>query len=269
MKKFEYRENKLTHQWVIIAPYRSKRPNVAIGVEPECPFCPGAETKTPKEVFRVGGGKPNQSGWKVRVVPNKFPFAPIHEIIIHSPDHDGNFLNYPTDHAAKILRVYKERYLENRDKGQVFIFHNHGVGAAESLPHDHTQLTVIPKDVILDVPRMSTPENIFYKSKHFSMFCPPESQWPYEVWFAPHERGKQFGDVKDEELRDLAKNILKILKRLTKAIAPDFSFNFYIYHGGDWYLRIIPRIKQMGGFELGTGIFVNTIDPSQAARKLK
>jgi len=39
-----------------------------------CPFCPGNEQKTPPEVlaYRQSGG-PNEPGWTLRVVPNKFP----------------------------------------------------------------------------------------------------------------------------------------------------------------------------------------------------
>ena len=269
MAKFEFRENNLTNQWVIISPSRAKRPDVKEGVEPECPFCLGAEGKTPNEVYRVGGGKPNKMGWQIRVVPNKFPFAPIHEIIIHSPIHDASLITYPVGHTARIFRVYKTRYEAHRGAGQVYIFHNHGVGAAESLPHDHTQLTVVPKEVVLGVPRMGVPENIFLKSKHFSAFCPDTSQWPYEVWFAPHERGKKYGDIKEEEIKDLAKIFPRILRKMQKVIREDFPFNFYIYQGGDWYLRIIPRIKEPGGFELGTGIFINTVDPAKAARQLR
>lgn len=269
MGKFEFRENKLTHQWVVISPSRARRPNVSKGVEPECPFCLGSEEKTPKEIYRVGGGKPNKPGWQVRVVPNKFPFAPIHEIIIHSPIHDGSYFTYPVGYTARIFRVYKTRYEAHRGNGQAYIFHNHGVGAAESLPHDHTQLAVVPKEVVLDVPRMGTPENIFLKTKYFSVFCPSTSQWPYEVWFVPHERGKQFGDIKEEEIKDLATIFPRILRKMQKIIKEDFPFNFYIYQGGDWYLRIIPRLKQLGGFELGTSIYVNTESPEGVARRLK
>ncbi|MEX0617136.1 MAG: hypothetical protein WD231_05045 [Candidatus Woykebacteria bacterium] len=269
MAKFEFRENQLTHDWVILAPQRAKRPDVAKGTEPTCPFCYGAESKTPKEVFRVGSGKPNKPGWIVRVVPNKFAFAPIHEIIIHSPIHHDDFFSYSPEHTARIIRVYKARFLEHSDKGQVYIFHNHGQGAAESLPHSHTQLTVVSNEVILDVPRMGTPENVFGRTKYFSLFCPSSSQWPYEVWVAPVERGRQFGDIREEEIKDLSKNLLKVLRKLQKNLGADFSFNFYIYHGGDWYLRLIPRVKVPGGFELGTGIFVNTVDPAFAAKRLK
>jgi UDPglucose--hexose-1-phosphate uridylyltransferase len=49
----------------------------------------------------------------------------------------------------------------------------------------------------------------------------------------------------------------------------EFPFNFYIYPGGDWYLRIIPRIKTLGGFEIGTGVFVNTQSPEETINFIK
>ena len=128
---FEFRENLLNHQWVIIAPERARRPDVARGTEPECPFCEGNESLTPKEVFRLGRGRANSSGWQIRVVPNKYPFAPIHEIIIHNGDHNGSFFNYKPVQIERIFKVYRQRYLEHKDRGQVYIFHNHGIAAAD------------------------------------------------------------------------------------------------------------------------------------------
>jgi len=58
------------------------------------------------------------------------------------------------------------------------------------------------------------------------------------------------------------------LKKLQRVLGADFPFNFYIYPGGDWYLRLIPRVKTPGGFEIGTGILVNTTDPKQATKKI-
>jgi UDPglucose--hexose-1-phosphate uridylyltransferase len=43
----------------------------------------------------------------------------------------------------------------------------------------------------------------------------------------------------------------------------EFPFNFYIYPGIDWYIRIIPRLKLLGGLEVGTSLFVNTQDPKE------
>jgi hypothetical protein len=47
-----------------------------------------------------------------------------------------------------------------------------------------------------------------------------------------------------------------------------FNYNYYIYHGQNWYMRIIPRLIHRAGFELGTGLSVNMIDPKDAANNL-
>jgi len=151
---FQFLQNPLSKKWVIMAPRRAKRPNVAKGFEPICPFCPGKE-KEEKEVYRVGG-KQGDSNWKIRVLPNKFPFAPIHEVIILSPDHHKSFEELPLPQIELILEVYRQRYNTHKEKGQVYIFHNHGEGGGESLPHPHTQLAVVPFEVKLDLPRLAS-----------------------------------------------------------------------------------------------------------------
>ena len=51
--------------------------------------------------------------------------------------------------------------------------------------------------------------------------------------------------------------------------AEDFSYNFFIHPKETWYIRIIPRFVYRAGFELGTGLAVNVVDPVDAARELK
>ena len=111
----ELRKDPITGRWVIIATDRAKRPSdfVRQAVPPPtaavCPFCYGNENKTPPEVLAYrNNGDRNQSGWRVRVVPNKFPALGIegelnrqgegmydkmngigaHEVIIEGPEHD-------------------------------------------------------------------------------------------------------------------------------------------------------------------------------------
>ena len=76
----ELRKDPLTNRWVIIAQNRAQRPHEFQPVTTHrtadlCPFCEGNESKTPAEVlaYRDPDGQPNQPGWRVRVVPNKFP----------------------------------------------------------------------------------------------------------------------------------------------------------------------------------------------------
>ncbi|HEV2339948.1 MAG TPA: hypothetical protein VGT05_04290 [Patescibacteria group bacterium] len=273
MSDFSFLGNPLTKQWVILAPRRSKRPNISKGTETNiCPFCPGGEEQ---EVFRVpslrdteegakklqiDSGQIGRTAWQVLVVNNKYPFAPIHEIIIHSPDHHQNFGELPVGQITQILRTYKQRYNVHKDKGNVVIFHNHGETGGESLPHPHTQLAVIPYDVRLEISPRVEPEDPL-KTDYFDIYCPRTAQWPDEVWIAPKRRGLFFGESEDEELTNLALCLQRIIQLLDIRHGHEFPYNFYIYPGNDWYLRIIPRLKILGGFEVATNVFVQSQDP--------
>ena len=70
-----------------------------------------------------------------------------------------------------------------------------------------------------------------------------------------------FGDITDSDITDLAFCLQRLINILDMRHGHEFPFNFYIYPGKNWYLRIIPRHKILGGFEMGTGIIVNTQDP--------
>ncbi len=288
MGDFEFLQNPISKKWIILAPRRSKRPDVAKGTEPICPFCVGREGEE-EEVYRVGGEK-GDGNWKIRVLNNKFPFAPVHEVIIHSPDHSKNFDELPLEQVKLILETYRQCYNANKDKGQVYIFHNRGEAGGESLPHPHTQLAVVPNDVRMDIPRLDpsassnlSPKPLSIDSKeeglepeiavespYFYLFCPKTSQWPDEVWIAPKKRGRAFGEISDEEILDLANLLPRLIKILDLRHGTEpIPFNFHIYPGGDWYLRLMPRLKSLGGFELGTGIYINTQDPKETITFIK
>lgn len=249
MSDFAFLKNPYSLHWVVMAPKRARRPDQAVGTEPACPFEPGHE----QPIFSVN---------EARVVLNKYPFAPIHEVIIHSNDHQKNFGDLSLDKNQDILKAYRARFNEHRSKGQVYIFHNQGKNAGESLPHPHTQLVVIPNEVDLEIPKLHAFEDFVKEKKFFNVFCPLASQWPDEVWIAPKKMGKMFGDITDEELAEFAFVLSRVIQLLTIRHG-EFPFNFYIYPGENWYLRIVPRIKTIGGFEVGTGVFVNTQDPSE------
>lgn len=317
MPDFRFVYNSGAKKYVILDPNRAKRPNIGHKTEKVCPFCVGIE-KTQTELYRVGGSV-YDTNWQIRVIQNKFPFAPIHEIIIHSPDHHKNFEELPRAQVELILKTYRDRYIANEQNGIVYIFHNRGIAAGESIPHPHTQVTVVPKDIPLDTPYL---DNEFYKqieqknsntnsanfenktnsktaskfginnlgfikmlldqnkktnaasldfikTKNFLIFCPADSQWPDEVWIAPQVKGQAFGQISDLEISDLAFCLQRIISIFDLKLGHEFSFNHYIYPGKNWYLRIIPRTKILGGFEAGTGIIVNTQDPKKTFIFLK
>ncbi len=256
MPDFRFIQDPASGGWVISAPKRAKRPDQAAGVEPPCPFEPGQED-------------PIVTLNQVRVVPNKYPFAPIHEIIIHSDDHHKNFDELPVHMSEDIFNVYQKRFQEHKNKGQVYIFHNQGKRAGESLPHPHTQLAVVPSEVKLEIPELHIGTEEKKNLKHLYFFCPANSEWPDEVWVAPHSSGVSFGDATSEEVSELAFVVGRLLQIFDLRHGHDFPFNFYIYPGRNWYLRFIPRLKTLGGFEVGTGVWVNTQAPFETFEFIK
>jgi len=266
----------LSRRWVIISPQRLGRPEKKGKTKRFiCPFCPGHEKNTTPEVLRFGKGEPNKPGWLVRVIPNKFPITDMHEVIIHTTSCNQELENLSLHHLELILKAFRERYNHYRKQGQVLIFCNHREHAGASLKHSHSQLVVLPNQINMDTLTREPLANIVEENTYFITYCPEFSQWPYEVWITPKKEGIYFGDINDEELKDFAAILQKTLKSLEKIYYTHkitqipFSYNFYIYPKENWYLRIIPRFVYRAGFELGTGLNVNIIDPIEAARQYK
>lgn len=268
-----------TNRWVVIAPARVSRPHdntpfakqdEAIENAKKCPFCPGLEDLN-LELYRVG----TSSKWEVRVIVNKYPITDFHEVIIHSPDHDRDIDELPISQVEMILKTYRQRfnYHQAENHGTVMIFNNHDIHAGASIAHPHSQLVVVPRQINLDAIAREPVSNEVTKTKNFVVYCPDFSQWPYETWVAPlaeSSRQKTFGEISDEEIRDLAQVLQKLLQFIVKKFrGEDTPYNYYIYHGADWYLRIIPRLVHRAGFELGSGLSVNIKDPLVAAQEYR
>ncbi len=279
-----------TQRWVILAQARTARPSDSKEAEavkastassPQvCPFCPGNEHLTPPEVYRIGSGNKDEAGWLVRVVPNKFKITDTHEVFIHSTNHVDDVTTLPLDQVVRLVTCYRDRYRAHEADGHVLIFCNHGKEAGASLAHPHSQLVVVPKQITLDSLTREPANNIVEDAGDFVVYCPDFSQWPYETWISPKEEGTKFGDIRESALTSLAETLQRTLKRLESVyttsifqpkdiLAKPFVYNYYIYHGENWFIRIIPRFIHRAGFELGTGLNVNIIDPTSASLELQ
>ena len=273
----KYIPDVLSRRWVIVSSQRLERPDDNLKTKKKnlCVFCPGNESYTPSEVLRIGKGEKDKPGWQVRVVPNKYPITDIHEVIIHSPHDDKDIEHLAVNQVEHIFHAYRERYNYYRKRGQVFIFCNHGEHSGASLHHPHSQLVVIPSQINLDMLTREPLNNVITDNSFFYVYCPDFSQWPYEVWIAPKIEGKVFGDITDEEITDLSGIMQKTIHRLKKIFESHtfnrnpFGYNYYLYPKENWYLRIIPRFVHRAGFELGTGLSVNIIDPMLASRDMR
>jgi UDPglucose--hexose-1-phosphate uridylyltransferase len=196
----ELRKDPVIDRWVIIATERGKRPTDFVTAEPHdetgiCPFDEGNEHMTPHEIFAVRNPDTlaDRAGWKIRVVPNKYPALHVegsidrvglgmfdqmngigaHEVIIETPKHYDPFHNRPVEHIVDIIDVCQRRITDlHRDfrLQYVLVFKNHGIRAGATLTHEHSQIIatpIIPKRVNEEIG--GSLEYFNYKSR--CVFC--------------------------------------------------------------------------------------------------
>lgn len=172
----ELRKDPIIGRWVIIATERAKRPFLPKAEPPPapapgtlCPFCEGQEDKTPHEVlaYRDRQTAADQRGWRVRVVPNKYPALMVegelrkrgdgiydhmngvgaHEVIIESPKHVESLTALDEENLREMLWVYRDRLVDLKKDNRLLygmLFKNVGAAAGASLEHTHSQLIVLP-----------------------------------------------------------------------------------------------------------------------------
>jgi UDPglucose--hexose-1-phosphate uridylyltransferase len=226
-----------------------------------------------------------------------------HDVIVETPDHSLPMALMPDSQVADILRIYKTRYdylsLDPRI-AQVTIFKNHGADAGTSLEHPHSQMIATP--VISYQVRQRFQEalrhyddfgccifcqmieeelqekrRIVLESEHFvaaELFASPA---PFFTHIYPRRHMASFGDISSKEIVDLGRVLRTVLAKLYHGLEnPDFNFTIRTapaelmgvryFH---WYLSVIPRLTRTAGFELGSGMFINTVIPEEAADFLR
>lgn len=291
---FFIREDPLTGDRRIIASVRSRRPHFikeVVEEEPfQCPFCPGNESLTPKELFLVKG----ESRWLVRVIPNKFPAIPhMHDVVVDSPGHDDDLDSI--GHLDKLLWAYRERlvYYYNREGVKyVAVFRNRGKSAGASIPHPHSQILATPfyparflkekgkyekenRDILGDflVRELQLQERVLFVSEHFAVLMSYAPITPYEIWIVPKERINSF--VFENRFEELASVVRETVKLLKSFFGESFPYNLTLQSAPPWdmdyryYIRILPRVSVFGGFELETENVIVSVAPEEAVMELR
>lgn len=258
--------------WVIYTPERVNRTGMN-GKETRCPFCPRNEIDTPLEVYRIGDGEANKPGWKIRVIPNLFPITDVHEVVIHSPDHNKNIEDLSHPEVEEILKTYVNRFNFLKTKGKVFIFCNQSLTSGASLIHPHSQITVVPNEIPTNTLPVQPIVNIVEQIGEFVSYCPNYSEWAYEAWIREVVQPRRLDEANTADLAKILQSTILKLKKIHDGnphyAKKPFGYNFYIQPYGEWYLRIIPRFMERAGFELATGIMVNSVEAKKASEELK
>lgn len=327
----EIRENRLTGEWVIIAPERAKRGGNLVSVTPRtevppydagCPFCRGNEAQTEIERLRIDG---DDGQWALRSLVNKFSVlsqtgevaqegfaAPgevrvnavgLHEVLVESPIHNVTMAVGGVAHVQRILRAYRHRfmafYADPRVR-HVIVFKNHGADAGASQQHSHSQivgLPIIPGQIVdrlhsarrffeesgqclsctIVAQERAQASRIIAENDDFVAFIPYAALSPYHLWIFPKTHGACFSEQPVGTLPALAEVLHTVLGKVHGLLANP-AFNLVVRSLGPqekdvphfhWYLSIVPRVVKSAGFELGTGMYINSSLPETNAQALR
>jgi len=170
----ELRKDPIIDRWVVIAEDRAARPQdfrapAARRGTLDCQFCEGNERHTPGEIhaLRQPGSRPDGPGWRVRVVPNKYPAllddgntdrrcqglfqwtrgVGVHEVIIESPRHLVSTTDLSDDEVCDVFFVYRDRLRALRENPTMacgLLFKNVRSAAGASVEHAHSQIIGMP-----------------------------------------------------------------------------------------------------------------------------
>jgi UDPglucose--hexose-1-phosphate uridylyltransferase len=227
----------------------------------------------------------------------------VHEVVIESARHVVDVAALGTAQIERVFHAYRRRMLHLRNDPRwqyALFFKNQGIAAGASLSHVHSQMTALPmvprepldeleagkeyyastgRCVYCDVARREseTAARIVTENEGFIVFCPFASRVPAEMWILPKRHSSCFDSGTAAEFRDLAHSLREALTRLAQRFHRP-AFNYYLhsnplgepesprYH---WHLEILPRLQYFAAFESGSGLYMNSLAPEEAARLLR
>jgi UDPglucose--hexose-1-phosphate uridylyltransferase len=177
----ELRRDIVRESWVLIAGGKALKPsdflisksynNISTIVNPGvCPFCEGNEAHTPGELAacRINGSGPDEPGWLIRTVPNKYSMFNMrpgelahctdgiysrcnglgqHEVVIETPVHNLQLHELPEEQTINLIYMLQQRFkalaADPRIK-YIQIYKNRGLLAGASQEHSHSQILAFP-----------------------------------------------------------------------------------------------------------------------------
>lgn len=226
-----------------------------------------------------------------------------HEVLIESPEHGTALGDQPLQQVEEVLKGLRDRsrvLAEDPTLAFILAFKNHGEGAGTSMRHPHWQMVAMPV-----VPRRHRLRHIvaedYFNRNGRCLYCdllegelaegarivaanagfvalsPYASYLPFQVRILPRRHAASFLLVPDLDLPDLAAILRTVLRRLDGALK-DPAFNLALNSAplGDerkqyfmWHIDVLPRLSTPAGFELGSGMSINSVLPEKAAKVLR
>jgi UDPglucose--hexose-1-phosphate uridylyltransferase len=223
------------------------------------------------------------------------PATGAHEVIVHTPRPVSSLLELDAGEIVGAVGVWRDRMRAHDGAAYVHLIVNEGREAGASLPHTHAQLYALPfvpaavarererftaysdrtqgrnllEDLVQEEVRRR--DRLVAVDSEAVMICPFASRVPFQLLIAPRRPATSFTD--DGPLG--AELLHQALERLAAALGSVPPLNLWVRtapRGAErfcWRIDILPRLAQLAGLEVGTGVHLNVLPPEDAARQLR
>ncbi len=225
-----------------------------------------------------------------------FPARGRHEVLILTPDHHRPLHRMDPEGVAEALRALRRRYGElcsSEGVRQVVVMVNQGREAGASLDHPHAQIFALPLvppftqsrmerfssgegcPICREIERARVTGRMVVEEDGWAAFCPTAPRFSYEAWLAGRRHKPHITDCGEEELDSMAVVLRRLLGALSRRLSePPYNLVLQCAPCGQeggfhFHWEVLPRLGRLAGFELGTGIFINSIPSTSAASALK
>ncbi|OVA00854.1 Galactose-1-phosphate uridyl transferase [Macleaya cordata] len=224
----------------------------------------------------------------------------FHDVVIESPIHSVHLSDLSPSEIGDVLLAYKHRILQlhlHESIKYIQVFKNHGASAGASMSHSHSQLLalpIVPPTVSSRIDSMKeyfnetgncalcqvlSEELLIDESTHFFSIVPFAATFPFEIWLVPRDHSSHFHALDNEKAVDLGRLLKLMLMKLSQQLN-DPPFNFMIHTSPrevassqlpyiHWFLQIVPQLTGVGGFEIGSGCYINPVFSEDAAKVLR
>jgi len=219
-----------------------------------------------------------------------------HEVIINAPDPVTSLCELDVDQVRAAVDVWRERIRAHADRAAyVHVIVNERREAGASLPHTHAQvyaLDFVPaavarererfgayaqrtrggnllQDLVQEEVRLG--DRIVAIDDEAVLMAPYGARFPYQLMLAPRRPRPRFEDDGPTGAGLLHDG----LSRLARRMGASPPLNLWLRtapRGADhfcWRIDIVPRLTNMAGLELGTGVHLNIVSPERAAADLR
>jgi len=120
------------------------------------------------------------------------------------------------------------------------------------------------------------PDRLVWEDQSSVAFSPFASRSPFEVWIVPRHHDADFGRASDADVAATSEALRQVLGRLAASLdGPPYNLVLHsaplreqvdaTYH---WHWEVHPRLREIAGLELGTGLPVNPVSPEDAVEEL-